>query len=79
MYFVPMAQRKRLECVMMDGGPIDLGHYSIRVDEESTLEWFLGAVAKAVEWPASHISLTLNHVTVVYIKLKSQRTETNSL
>ena len=69
-------RRGRLEFVGLDGEIVDVGHDSKRVDENSTLEWFLEPVATALGWPVSHISLTLNRVTVHYIHRISQRTRT---
>jgi hypothetical protein len=41
------------------------------------IQRFLGPVAQALDWPASHISLTLNEVTVKYTHRISERRSTN--
>ena len=69
----------RIRFVLVGGGRIHLEQYCTRVDELSTLEEFLRPVAQALDWRVSHISLTLNHVTVAYTARISQRTRTNIL
>ena len=49
---------------------------SLRIYDNTTLEWLLPRVSEALEYPASHVRLTVGSTTVKYIHRISERKET---
>ena len=64
------------------GQPINLNKpvqgfgISMRIDDNTTLEWILPHVARALHWPASHVRLTAGETAVGYTHRISERGET---
>ena len=58
------------------GEQIDLGHYSTRIDDVVMVEWILDPVAKALDWPVTHVALNVGDVTVKYVTPRAHRTQT---
>lgn len=61
---------------METGLEVAIKRLSMRIYPETTVEWLMSYVAKALSWPISHVQLTVGSTSVKYIHRIKERSRT---